>query len=114
MAVEWSAMNVGGEVEEEAAVEGEMNVPDTHPRHVFIALSRSLLLSLSSLSLGGGLPQFLLLHREHMTCVNHESKLVGWDCKTRVQDRRNSQKERSYWSIAKYYWSPFDKILFLI
>jgi hypothetical protein len=51
MAVEWSAMNVGGEVEEEAAVEGEMNVPDTHPRHVFIALSRSLSLSLSSLSL---------------------------------------------------------------
>lgn len=60
MAVEWSAMNVGGEVEEEAAVEGEMNVPDTHPRHVFIALSRSLSLSLSSLSLSRRWPSSIL------------------------------------------------------
>lgn len=80
-------MNVGREEEEEeeAAVEGEMNVADTHPRHVFIALARAL--ALLSLSLGGGLLQFLLL-REHMTCVNHESKPLGWD-NTRVQ--RNSK-----------------------
>lgn len=63
-----------------------MNVPDTQPRHVFIALA--LALALVSLSLGGGLPQFLLLHREHMTCVNHESKLLG--SKTKETPKSNN------------------------